>query len=1081
MTTNFTDYLRAIETELQLGNATENTHRPVLKVLVDSFDKYINVTNEPRHIACGAPDFSISRQSRSGTDIIGYIETKDVGASLDQAERSPQLKRYLAALRNLILTDYLEFRWYVDGQIRRTIRLANWNGSKLTKTKGGPSSIEALFGDFLTHTPQEITSPAELAQRLARLALLIRESIVLAFEQGHASNLLQGWRKAFAEVLIADLNQPEKVSEFADMFSQTLAYGLFSARIMDISPGFSLAEAQRLIPKTNPFLRRFFSAITGPDLDDEPFVGYVTDLVALLDHTDIHAVLADFGKRTKQDDPTVHFYETFLAAYDPKLRQLRGVYYTPQPVVSFIVRAIDDILKTRFGLKDGLADSATVTFPDTTPGALKGAKKTRPKVLILDPATGTATFPYTVIDHIRQTFMQRNNAGLWNGYVSGQLLPRLFAFELLMAPYAVAHFKLALQLAAFDLPDSQRKDWAYHFTGDERLNVFLTNTLDQPHEWTGLPLFTQFLADETIQANQVKQEMPIMVILGNPPYSVESANTGKWITDLVKKSYYPHDEIREANPKMLLDDYVKFIRWGQWKIENNGNGILGFITNHSYLDSPLFRTMRQSLLTSFNEIYILNLHGNSKQNEVAPDGSKDENVFDIQQGVSISIFIRTPENKSSKIYYCDLWGSRTQKYTELQSTDIKTISWRELIPAPPFFLFTPQENLFQSEYGKGRKISEIFPVNSVGLYSARDDFAVDFSMNVLWERIQEFIKLPIEVAREKYKLGEDARDWKVKDAQSDIKNGGPSKELISVISYRPFDTRYTYFTGRSGGFICMPRPEVMSNMRGKDNIALCFVRRCRGGNPYNFFVVRNLVDKSILSSLDNANVAPLYLYKLGKNLKQELLTSTLTSENPNEERIHNLGSAFCEDLYNNLRLGVTQSWVGDLNSNAGPEDVLHYIYAIFHSPTYRTRYNEFFKIDFPRVPLTHNINLFRALCSLGAELVGLHLLESPKVKEFITSYPIPGDNCIEKGFPKYNDQLKRVYINASQYFDGILPKVWEFHIGGYQVLDKWLKDRRGRLLTFEDLIHYQSVVVALAETIRLMEEIDRVIPAWPIP
>jgi hypothetical protein len=557
-------YLRALRRNLTTGAATEHTHRPALQHLLEECDARLSIINEPQRIACGAPDLLVTRDGLT----VGYVETKDIGTSLCQAERSEQLRRYRRSLENLILTDYLEFRWYVDGDPRESARLATWRHGKLSTVRGGSQTVRELLENFLSHAPQEVNTPRELAERMARLTHLIHDIVVQAFEQDRASNLLRGWRSAFAKVLVADLDQPERTDEFADMFAQTLAYGLFSARVMDITPGFDRLEAQHLIPKTNPFLRDFFYQITGPQLDDEPYVSFVDDLAALLAHTHMPAVLSDFGKRTRQEDPVVHFYETFLAAYNPQLREMRGVYYTPEPVVSYIVRSVDHLLKTRFDCPLGLSDTSKVTIRNVDPRlTVKGKPEMRKttqshKVLILDPAAGTGTFLYAVVDHIRQQFMQAGNAGLWSGYVREHLLPRLFGFELLMAPYAVAHFKLALQLAGYDLSDAQRTLWAYDFATGERIRVYLTNSLEGPHEYTGLPLFTQFLADETEAANKIKQHLPIMVVLGNPPYSGHSANKGAWIDGLLKgklpdgekvPSYYEVDgKPLEAQPKSGL-------------------------------------------------------------------------------------------------------------------------------------------------------------------------------------------------------------------------------------------------------------------------------------------------------------------------------------------------------------------------------------------------------------------------------------------------------------------------------------------------------------------------------------------------
>ncbi len=549
---------------------------------------------------------------------------------------------------------------------------------------------------------------------------------------------MQGWREAFAKVLIADLGLPDKTPDFADMFAQTLAYGLFTARVMDTSPlssprsrgergGFTRQEAQYLIPKSNPFLRDFFIQITGPQLDDEPFASFVDDLVNLLAHTDMTAVLADFGRRTRQEDPVVHFYETFLAAYDPKLREARGVYYTPEPVVSYIVRSVDYLLKSRFNCPEGLAQPLPHTpSPKSGRGPGGGVKNKNRQDLILDPATGTGTFLYAVIDHIRQQFMRQENAGMWPGYVKNHLLPRLFGFELLMAPYAIAHFKLSLQLAGRDLPDNLTAQWAYHPADGERLGVYLTNALEEPHEMTGLPLFTQWVADETNAANEVKQLLPVLVVMGNPPYSGHSANKSDWISDLLKGklpdgsktgNYFEVDgqPLGERNPKWLQDDYVKFIRFGQWRIEQSGGGVLAFISNNGYLDNPTFRGMRQSLMQTFTEIYLLDLHGNAKKRETTPDGGKDENVFDIMQGVAIGLFVkRSGQTGPAKIYHADLWGDRAEKYKQLFEQDVTTTAWAKPEPQAPFYLFTPQNVDLLGEYNQGWKITDAIPVNVLG-------------------------------------------------------------------------------------------------------------------------------------------------------------------------------------------------------------------------------------------------------------------------------------------------------------------------------------------------------------------------------
>jgi hypothetical protein len=635
-------YLRAVQADLTNGIATEHTYRPALKAFLESLDTGIVATNEPKRIECGAPDFTVSRQTGHGLLTLGYVEAKDVGTDLAAIERDSQrvnpatrdgqqLKRYRQALPNLVLTDYLEFRWYVGDQRRTIARLASVdNRGRLVADQEDDNAALALLADFLAHQPQPIAGPKELAERMARLTHLIRDVVVEAFERGVASATLRGLRDAFAEVLIPNLS----AADFADMFAQTLSYGLFAARLEhDPSRGpFRRQAAAYEIPRTNPFLRHLFGTIAGPDLDEEPFVGLVDDLAQLLATTDMAAVLADFGKREARTDPVMHFYETFLAAYDPALRERRGVYYTPEPVVSYIVRSVDHLLRTRFNCPDGLGDTSAVTYASTAASG-KSEPAQGPKVLVLDPACGTGTFLYAVIDLIRSEFMRQGNAGKWSGYVREAILPRLFGFELLMAPYAMAHLKLGMQLSAKDLPEEQRGDWGYDFATGERLGVYLTNTLEEAIKRSQM-LMGQFISEEANAAADIKREKPIMVVLGNPPYSnFGMLNKGKWIEDLLE-DYKRGLQEKKLN---LDDDFIKFIRFGQWRVERTEAGILAMITNHVFLDGISHRRMRESLMDTFSEIFILDLHGNSRKTEYPPSEVANENVFDIQQGVSIGV------------------------------------------------------------------------------------------------------------------------------------------------------------------------------------------------------------------------------------------------------------------------------------------------------------------------------------------------------------------------------------------------------------------------------------------------------------
>ena len=1097
-------YLSKIKEALEAGDATEHTHRPALKDLIEHLGADITAVNEPKRVSCGAPDYAVKRRNLS----IGYIEAKDVGRSLDEAEDSPQLERYKKSLHNLILTDYLEFRWYVDGEPRGTARLARQRKGKLVPDKDGVEKTIDILSDFLSHNPEPIADPQQLSQRLARLAHIIRDTIVGAFEKENASQDLRDLREAFAEVLIPDLNRPEKLAEFADMYAQTIVYGLFAARCNHQGPGpFQRLGAAREIPKTNPFLKKLFESITGSGLDEEPYVDFVEDLVAILASTDMERVLENFGKRTGQEDPIVHFYETFLAAYDPKTRERRGVYYTPEPVVQYIVKSVDYILKTRFGLEGGLAHTADVVEYEREEAFLDGqgrpdrskllrtVEEKRPKVLILDPACGTGTFLYAVMDYIRAEFMKRGDAGLWSAYVRDHLLPRLFGFELLMAPYAVAHFKLGMLLAGYDLPKEQQKQWQYDFEAEERLGIFLTNTLDEaPSEWQKLFGAYRILSEEAKAASQVKRDLPIMVVLGNPPYSGHSANSswemvGKkkklnFIGQLLQDYYFVDGKpLGEKNPKWLQDDYVKFIRWGQWRIERTGAGILVFITNHGYLDNPTFRGMRQQLMKTFDEIYIMDLHGNAKKKEHAPDGSKDENVFDIQQGVAIGIFINVPgKEKSTNIHHAELFGSREYKYKYLLEKDLETTSWNKIQPEHPFYFFFHQDSDLGSEFGLGFKITEIYPINNIGMQTHRDYFVTDPDHNELHNRIAEFrnTNLSDDEVREQLNLG----SWDISKARKKLREDDDWENRFVDCLWRPFDIRHLYY---HKDLIDRPRSQITDPML-RPNFALLAMRQIALHEDCSHFLVSDIptIDRVFYSNKGAASVFPVYLYtnKLeGSNLQKQLI-EPLAWQVSEKGRVPNLSHEFISQLEKRLNLKFVSDGHGDLSTTFGPEDIFNYIYAVFHSPTYRQRYAEFLKIDFPRVPMTSSPELFRRLCLLGEELVALHLLESPYLSQLITRYPVVGDNIVEKGFPKFVAYEEKahgyVYINKAQYFEGVPKEVWEFHVGGYQVCEKWLKDRRGRQLSFDDLMHYQKVVVALKETIRLMGEIDRAIPGWPM-
>ena len=1087
-------YLKELRANLAAGNATEHTHRPALKALLEGAVQGVTATNEPRRIECGAPDFVVSRTGKRGEGApqpVGYVEAKDCDVDLGAIERDSnrsnprsdngkQLKRYRAALSNLLLTNYLEFRWYLDGEPRQVVRLAGLDdGDRLTATSGGIDALYGLLEFFLAQGPAEVSSAEYLAQRMARIAHMIRNIVAEGFKQDHVSHGVRDLYAASRQALVPDMAE----DTFADMFAQTLAYGLFAARVNHDGP-FRWQDAAHDVPAANPFIRQVFDLVTGPELNEEPFVSFVDDLVQLLNAAQMDLVLADFGKHGARQDPIMHFYETFLAAYDPAERERRGVYYTPEPVISYIVRSVDHLLRERFDCREGLADHGKARYPGDD-----GAEHEAHRVLVLDPACGTGSFLYAVVDHVREHCRISGRAGMWTGYVKDHLLPRLFGFELLMAAYAMAHLKLGMQLAALDLPLAARDDWEYAFDAGERLGVYLTNTLD-PGESQTANMFgpLRALTQEANAAVGVKRDLPIMVVLGNPPYSGHSANSSRrdgkltWIGERIE-DYKKVDgqPLGEKNPKWLQDDYVKFIRFGQWRIQESGAGILAFITNHAYLDNPTFRGMRQQLMDTFTDIYLLDLHGNSKKKERAPDGDVDQNVFDIQQGVAIGIFVKQAGKIGpARVRHADLWGEREGKYAALAESDITTTAWEELAPESPNYLFKPWDKALEQEYGRWRKINEIMPVNSVGVVTARDKLTIHWSDDEVMRVVRDFAALPPEDARIKYRLGRDAQDWKVHLAQDDLNDSELCAELVAPILYRPFDTRYTYYTGASRGFICRPRVEVMRHMVAGDSLGLIATRQTR--DTWSALATDSIIAHKSLAAYDINTLFPLYLYPSEQEIESGLY-------DPGARR-PNLSSRFTKEFAERLDVKFIDDGRGDMEAAFGPEDVFHYIYAILHSPSYRERYAQFLRADFPRIPLPDGPDQFRALAALGRELTAVHLLDSSALDAADIGFPIAGENAVAQGYPKYvgpgeraprgSEPLRegRVYINGGgrhargQYFEGIAPDIWEFRIGGYQPLRKWLQDRKGRQLSYDDQIHYIHIAAALRETIRLMAAID---------
>lgn len=1037
------EYIDKINTRYQSGITTEHSFRGDLQTLLETLLPQILVTNEPTRIKCGAPDYILTKNNIP----LGYIEAKDLAAVLASKEYKEQFDRYKGSLSNLVITNYLDFEYHKDGVHVATYSIGKKEGSRVAGLPENYDAFIAFIKDFSVQQGQTIKSSAKLAEMMAHKAKMLASVIDKALDsdvKSEADSTLQDQLNAFKSILIHDIT----AHEFADIYAQTVAYGMFAARLHDPTlETFTRQEAAELIPKSNPFLRQLFGHIAGPNLDDR-IVWIVDALADIFRATDVSALLKNFGKSTQQNDPIIHFYETFLAEYDPKLRKARGVWYTPEPVVKFIVRAVDDILKTEFGLADGLADTSKTTIEVNTQSddkrftdRVKRAKVDVHKVQILDPATGTATFLAEVVKYIyKQKF--EGQQGIWSSYVENHLIPRLNGFELLMASYAMAHLKLDMLLTETGYKPK---------SNNQRLNVYLTNSLEEHHPHTG-SLFANWLSGEANAANKIKRDTPVMVVMGNPPYSVSSTNKGEWIEGLIadyKKN------LNERNIQPLSDDYIKFIRYGEHFINKNGEGILAYISNNSFLDGLIHRQMRKHLLETFDKIYVVDLHGNTKKKEISHNGAKDENVFDIQQGVSINLFIKTAKTKITgfgKVFHYDLYGSREYKYSLLDESHLHNLKWVELECCEPNYFFVHKNFANIGEYEEGFKIDILFHTSSNGIKTQRDDASIKFTKEECEVLANDFITLPEDELRSKYGY-EDVRDWTISFAVKDLKN---NPIIADKLLYRPFDVRYMNYTGQTKGVMGYPRYNVMQNLL-HDNLGFIAKRGFDEGKAAPAFITKRIIDTRgwTRPGMQGAeSIFPLYLYNE---------TETLDGVS----RLPNFNANIVADIAKGLGLSYTNEKETTANTFA-PIDVLDYIYAVLHSPAYREKYKEFLKIDFPRVPYPTDVAKFWELVKLGGELRQIHLLESPVVSKYITQYPVDGDNTVAK--PKYEDG--KVWINDTQYFANVPQVAWEFYIGGYQPAQKWLKDRKDRQLSFDDILHYQKIIVALTETDRLMKAID---------
>jgi len=960
----------------------------------------------------------------------------------------------------------------------------------LTKWRAQWSSAFSLrVGQVINDSKTLALAMAELAKRIRR-----RVNTVLALESD--SGHLRQMHKAFKDNLIADLSE----DSFADMFAQTITYGLFTARASRSSGALVADNLADMVPSTNPFLKELlgsFLSAAGRARKRTKRVDFdelgINEVVTVLREVPMDAVLRSFNASKPGDDPVIHFYEDFLKAYDKAMRAKRGVFYTPSPVVQFIVRSADEILKNEFGIEDGLASTITWGEMMARNPELKLPKfctAATPFVQVLDPATGTGTFIVEVITQIHAHMLGKwakqgkvtktQWQSLWVDYVKHHLLPRLYAFELMMAPYAIAHMKIGLKLA----------ETGYTFPEDgPRVNVFLTNALEPTHPVQAhLESMAPMLAHEANAANQAKEHSCFTVVVGNPPYSIQSANLNESARMLVESyKYVDGERIRERNAlqfeKNLQDDYIKFVRLAEVSIQKSGAGIVGYISNDSFLDSRSFRGMRQQLSESFPMVSVVDLHGSQKKTEVDESGYRDENVFDIQQGVCISLMRKhCGAELHKRVERLDQIGARNLKYEFLLQHSISTTKWTQLAPAAPFYLFTTFDEGLGSEYSSWLSLRDIVIKFSSGIKTHKDNFAYAFSASEMRKRLAEFIdtKTQDSQIREKYDL-QDTPLWQMTKARKKLRD---SRGGISVVSalYRPFDTRAIVYSEDVVRYTARP---TMQHLDGKNNLALLVSQQQITEGFAHVFVTRIPADWGSVSNKSRESTSAFPLFLRGDDSAQ------------GHDDI--FGDSLAQANFSSTFIGTVNHLLG--TTSIKPQAIFCYAYAILHSPTYRSRYASLLKSDFPRLPLTEQEDLFKALAKLGSELVAWHLLEhqdainivagsarsAGAVAWFGTDFSLV--KVAEKSreladVQSTDDKMGKVFINATSGFANVHQSIWQHTIGGYQVLHKWLDDRRkaGRSLSQDDITHWLRVYAALQATQKLMGQVDAAIEdngGWP--
>ena len=1041
------EFMKTVKLTYETGKVTEHTYRPALTLLCDTLGAgEVRAINEAKRIRCGAPDITLMLKDIA----IGYIEAKNVGERIrnfTNLANKDQFERYTNDLDNLIYTDCLKWDFYLNGNLVRSVSIAEIRGGELKPKPDNFDELADYLLDFLGQRPKTIKTAEELTEYMAKRTHMIRYSFEKSLTSADADTLIEDLKEqhdAFKKMLVKDIS----AKNFADMYAQTITYGIFIARLYSKNPvTFSRQEAPKLLPTTYPFLKDLFRFIASEDLTDA-LDWSIDDLANLYRSADVESIMATYGRGTGREDPFLHFYEDFLKAYNPEERKSSGVYYTPEPVVDFIVRAVDLVLKREFNLRGGLANSekTDVTWKlDRKEGEeYRDELRNVHKIQILDPATGTGTFLAQVIRHISKQ-IKPSAPGNWDAYVDKDLLPRLHGFEFMMAPYVMCYLKLDMVLDSLGYKPTKDRP--------KRMSIYLTNSLTGANKNIPSLPFAKWLKKEAQGAADIKDNQPIMCVIGNPPYAGESINKDPWILKLLEDYKQSPQLKKPAQTKWLSDDYVKFIRMAQHMVDKNGEGVVGMITNHSYLDNPTFCDMRWQLMKSFDEIYVLDLHGNSRKKEIAPNDEPDKNVFDIMAGVSIIIAWKQKqaegtEKPLAQVFRGDLWGEREEKFKALSAESLDSGLFNELKPCAPNYLFIPMDYELMKKYEEGFKITDFMPVYAPGIVTTHDQFSISWDAQEARKKIEDFLTTETEAeARELWRLCSQSQ-WNYDNAKAELSKNEWHDKVVEI-AYRPFDTRTTVYNTHVA--VHLRDKRVMRHFLAGDNLGFLISRSATGQSSWQEIQCTDKIVEFGIMSTRPGNSTPVFPLHLYPNGDKDLDTN---------------GHSKKVNMDKTIRKAIEDIATDSKHSTPDEYAIFDYIYGILHAPEYRRLYLEFLKADFPYIPYPKDSAEFWHLSSIGTKLRKLHLMEgwdSPAVYTFRGK----GDSIVK--YTRFDD--KKVWINDTQYFDSVPESAWDFFIGGYQPAKMWLKKRRGRTLEQKDIDDYQKIIAVLVQTKTTMDDI----------